>query len=170
MDLGRAQAKFDSEPDEVRMLIAQAHAGTKAAIAELRNLARGIHPAILSDRGLDAALSGLAARAPIRVDVSVELDERPPPAVESIAYFIVAETLANMAKHSGATEASVTLIRDYRGVVVDVWDNGIGGALLSPGGGLSGLADRAATIDGVMVVHSPVGGPTLIRAELPCEW
>ncbi|MEV5500056.1 sensor domain-containing protein [Nonomuraea fuscirosea] len=170
VDLGRAQAKFDSEPDEVRMLIAQAHAGTKAAIAELRNLARGIHPAILSDRGLDAALSGLAARAPIRVDVSVELDERPPPAVESIAYFIVAETLANMAKHSGATEASVTLIRDYRGVVVDVWDNGIGGALLSPGGGLSGLADRAATIDGVMVVHSPVGGPTLIRAELPCEW
>ncbi|GAA3660197.1 sensor histidine kinase [Nonomuraea antimicrobica] len=170
VDLGRAQAKFDTAPEEVRALIAQAHTGTKAAIAELRNLARGIHPAILSDRGLDAALSGLAARAPIRVDVSVELDERPPAAVESIAYFIVAETLANMAKHSSATEASVTVIRDRRGVVVDVWDNGIGGAVVSPGGGLSGLADRAATIDGVLVLHSPVGGHTLVRAELPCEW
>ncbi|MGR6923324.1 sensor histidine kinase [[Actinomadura] parvosata] len=170
VDLGRAQSKFDSDPETVRELIAQAHAGTKAAIAELRDLARGIHPAILSDRGLDAALSGLAARAPIRVDVSVELDERPPPAVESIAYFIVAESLTNLAKHSGATEASVTVIRDGRGVVVDVWDDGIGGAVVVPGGGLSGLADRAATIDGVLVVHSPVGGPTVIRAELPCEW
>ncbi|MFI7697686.1 sensor histidine kinase [Nonomuraea sp. NPDC049480] len=170
VDLGRAQAKFDAEPDEARMLIAQAHAGTKAAIAELRNLARGIHPAILSDRGLDAALSGLAARAPIHVDVSVELEERPPAAVESIAYFIVAESLANMAKHAAATEASVSVFRDRRGVVVDVWDNGVGGALVTPGGGLSGLADRAATIDGVLVVHSPIGGPTIVRAELPCEW
>ncbi|MEV0379101.1 sensor domain-containing protein [Nonomuraea sp. NPDC050643] len=170
VDLGRAQSKFDTDPEEARMLITQAHAGTKAAIAELRNLARGIHPAILSDRGLDAALSGLAARAPIRVDVSVELPERPPAAVESIAYFIVAETLTNMAKHSGATEASVTVLRDHRGVVVDVWDDGLGGALVSPGGGLAGLADRAATIDGVLVLHSPIGGPTLVRAELPCEW
>ncbi|MGP3914590.1 sensor histidine kinase [Nonomuraea sp. 10N515B] len=170
VDLGRAQAKFDAEPEEARMLIAQAHAGTKAAIAELRNLARGIHPAILSDRGLDAALSGLAARAPIRVDVSVELEERPPAAVESIAYFIVAESLANMAKHAAATEASVAVFRDRRGVIVDVWDNGVGGAVVTPGGGLSGLADRAATIDGVLVVHSPIGGPTIVRAELPCEW
>ncbi|MEV0618077.1 sensor domain-containing protein [Nonomuraea sp. NPDC050404] len=170
VDLGRAQSKFDHDPEEVRELIAQAYAGTKAAIAELRNLARGIHPAILSDRGLDAALSGLAARAPIRVDVSVELRERPPAAVESIAYFIVAEALANMAKHSGATEASVTVVREQRGVIVDVWDNGIGGAIVTPGGGLSGLGDRAATIDGVLVVHSPGGGPTLVRAELPCEW
>ncbi|WP_222871279.1 sensor histidine kinase [Nonomuraea sp. PA05] len=170
VDLGRAQSKFDSDPETVRELIAQAHAGTKAAIAELRNLARGIHPAILSDRGLDAALSGLAARAPIRVDVSVELADRPPAAVESIAYFTVAESLANMAKHSGATEASVTVFKDRRGVVVDVWDNGIGGAAVVPEGGLSGLADRAATIDGVLVVHSPMGGPTFIRAELPCEW
>jgi signal transduction histidine kinase len=104
------------------------------------------------------------------VDVSVELDERPPPAVESIAYFIVAESLANMAKHSAATEASVAVIRDRRGVVVDVWDNGIGGAAVVPGGGLAGLADRAATIDGMLLVHSPMGGPTIVRAELPCEW
>ncbi|MGW0804980.1 sensor histidine kinase [Nonomuraea sp. NPDC002799] len=170
VDLGRAQAKFDDDPETARSLIVQAYTGTKAAIAELRNLARGIHPAILSDRGLDAALSGLAARAPIRVDVSVDLAARPPAAVESIAYFIVAETLSNMAKHSGATEASVTVVRDHRGVVVDVWDNGIGGAVITPGGGLSGLADRAATIDGLLVVHSPLGGSTLVRAELPCEW
>ncbi|NUR91262.1 MAG: sensor histidine kinase [Nonomuraea sp.] len=170
VDLGRAQAKFDSDPEEARTLIVQAHTGTKAAIAELRDLARGIHPAILTDRGLDAALSGLAARAPVHVDVSVELTERPPAAVESIAYFIVAETLTNLARHSSATEASVSVFRDAGNVVVDVWDNGIGGALVSPGGGLSGLADRAATIDGVLVVHSPVGGPTIVRAELPCEW
>jgi signal transduction histidine kinase len=170
VDLGRAQAKFDAEPEEVRTLIAQAHAGTRAAIVELRNLARGIHPAILSDRGLDAALSGLAARAPIQVDVLVELHDRPPAAVESIAYFSVAEALTNMAKHSGATEASVNVFRDRRGVIVDVWDNGVGGAVVTPGGGLSGLADRAAGIDGVLVLHSPVGGPTIVRAELPCEW
>ncbi|NUS05585.1 MAG: sensor histidine kinase [Nonomuraea sp.] len=170
VDLGRAQAKFDSDPDEVRTLIEQAHAGTKAAIAELRDLARGIHPAILTDRGLDAALSGLAARAPVHVDVSVELEERPPAAVESIAYFIVAEALTNVARHSGATEASVSVFRDARNVLVDVWDNGMGGAVVTPGGGLSGLADRAATIDGVLVVHSPVGGPTIVRAELPCDW
>ncbi|MCA2221233.1 sensor histidine kinase [Nonomuraea aurantiaca] len=173
VDLGRAQAKLDHAPEEARLLIAQAHSGTKAAIAELRDLARGIHPAILSDRGLDAALSGLAARAPVHVDVVVELDttdERPPPAVESIAYFIVAEALANMAKHSAATEASVRVAKENRQVLVDVWDNGIGGALVSAGGGLAGLADRAATIDGVLVLHSPVGGPTLVRAELPCEW
>ncbi|MFI7464242.1 sensor histidine kinase [Nonomuraea sp. NPDC049646] len=170
VDLGRARAKFDTEPEEARALIVQAHAGTKAAIAELRDLARGIHPAILTDRGLDAALSGLAARAPVHVDVSVELTERPPAAVESIAYFIVAEALANLAKHSGATEASVAVFGGERGVVVDVWDNGIGGAVVTPDGGLSGLADRAATIDGVLVLHSPAGGPTIVRAELPCEW
>jgi signal transduction histidine kinase len=171
VDLGRAQAKLTDDPDAARVLIAQAHTGTKAAIAELRDLARGIHPAILSDRGLDAALSGLAARAPIQVDVSVELTgDRPPAAVESIAYFIVAESLANMAKHSVATEASVRVACERRQVTVDVWDNGIGGALVAPGGGLAGLADRAATIDGLLVLHSPVGGPTLVRAELPCEW
>ncbi|MCK2221723.1 sensor domain-containing protein [Actinomadura sp. ATCC 31491] len=170
VDLGRAQAKFDTDPDEARTLIAQAHTGTKAAIAELRDLARGIHPAILSDRGLDAALSGLAARAPVHVDVNVELSERPPAAVESIAYFTVAEALANLAKHAAATEASVSVFRDGAAVVVDVWDNGVGGALVTPGGGLAGLADRAATIDGVLVVHSPIGGPTMVRAELPCEW
>ncbi|MER7206721.1 sensor domain-containing protein [Streptosporangium sp. NPDC000239] len=170
MDLGRAQVKLDSDPETARRLLAQAHEGAKAAIAELRDLARGIHPAILTDRGLDAALSALAARAPVRAAVSVELAERPPAAVESVAYFVVAEALTNMAKHSGATEASVRVgLRDRR-VSVEVRDNGSGGALARPGGGLAGLADRAATVDGVLGVDSPPGGPTVIRAELPCDW
>jgi len=170
MDLGRAQAKMDSDPQGARELLAQAHAGAKAAIAELRDLARGIHPAILTDRGLDAALSSLAARAPVRVDLSVEVSHRPPPAVESIAYFVVAESLTNMVKHSEATEVSVRVSREGQRVVVEVHDNGVGAAVPRAGGGLAGLADRAATIDGTLSVNSPLGGPTLIRAELPCQW
>ncbi|MEW9532795.1 sensor histidine kinase [Microbispora sp. NPDC049125] len=170
LDLGRAQAKFDDDPETARELLASAHAGTKAAISELRDLARGIYPAILTDRGLDAALSSLAARAPVRVDLSVEITDRPPPAVESIAYFIVAETLSNMAKHSQATQASVSVRRDGTNVVVEIRDNGVGGARAVPGGGLAGLADRAATIDGALFVDSPPGGPTAVRAELPCTW
>ncbi|GAA2885060.1 sensor histidine kinase [Streptosporangium fragile] len=170
MDLGRAQAKMDSDPEGARELLAQAHSGTKAAIAELRDLARGIHPAILTDRGLSAALSSLAARAPVRVDLSVEMSHRPPPAVESIAYFIVAESLTNMAKHAEATEGFVRVSRHGQRVVVEVFDNGVGAAVPRPGGGLAGLADRAATIDGTLSVDSPLGGPTTIRAVLPCEW
>jgi signal transduction histidine kinase len=170
MDLGRAQAKMDSDPQGARELLAQAHTGTKAAIAELRDLARGIYPAILTDRGLSAALSSLAARAPVRVDLSVEVSHRPPAAVESIAYFIVAECLTNMAKHSEATEAFIRVSRQDQRVIVEVYDNGVGAAVPRPGGGLAGLADRAATIDGTLSVDSPLGGPTMIRAELPCEW
>ncbi|MBB2909918.1 signal transduction histidine kinase [Streptosporangium becharense] len=170
MDLGRAQAKLDSDPESARELLAQAHTGTKAAIAELRDLARGIHPAILTDRGLGAALSSLASRAPVRVDLSVEISHRPPPAVESIAYFVVAESLTNMAKHSGATEGSVRVGRHGQRVIVEIVDNGVGAAVPRPGGGLAGLADRAATIDGTLSVDSPPGGPTTVRAELPCEW
>jgi signal transduction histidine kinase len=170
LDLGRARSKFETDPAEARALITQAHEGVKSAIGELRDLARGIYPAILTDRGLDAALSALAARAPVRVEVTVEITERPPPAVESIAYFVVAESLANMAKHAAATEASVRVGRQDDRVVVEVRDNGIGGAVPRPGGGLAGLADRAATIDGTLTVESPPGGPTLVRARLPYEW
>ncbi|MEU4829117.1 sensor histidine kinase [Streptosporangium sp. NPDC023615] len=170
MDLGRAQAKLDSAPEEARELLAQAHRGTKAAIAELRDLARGIHPAILTDRGLNAALSSLASRAPVRVDLSVEISHRPPPAVESIAYFVVAECLTNLARHSEATEAFIRVSRRGQRVVVEVHDDGVGAAVPRPGGGLAGLADRAATIDGTLTVDSPLGGPTTVRAELPCEW
>jgi signal transduction histidine kinase len=171
MDLGRAKAKLDDDPETARQLIELAHAGTKEAIAELRNLARGIYPAILTDRGLDAALSALAGRAPVPVDVEVDLPgDRPPAAVESIAYFVVAESLANVAKYARATRASVRVVRDHHWIIVEISDNGVGGATATPGGGLAGLADRAAGIDGILTVNSPVGGPTVIRADLPCAW
>ncbi|MDL4814412.1 sensor histidine kinase [Actinomadura opuntiae] len=170
MDIGRARAKLDADPEGARALIEQAHAGTREAITELRDLARGIYPAILTDRGLDPALSGLAGRAPVPVEVDVDLPERPPAAVESIAYFIVAEALANVAKYARATRATVRVAREDRWVVVEVTDNGVGGAEARPGGGLSGLADRAATIDGMLIVDSPPGGPTIVRADLPCTW
>ncbi|WP_433328183.1 sensor histidine kinase [Spirillospora sp. CA-294931] len=170
MDIGRARAKLNDDPDGARALIEQAHAGTKEAISELRDLARGIYPAILTDRGLDPALSGLAGRAPVPVEVDVDLPERPPAAVESIAYFIVAESLANIAKYARATRASVRVVREDAWVVVEIIDNGVGGAVAGPDGGLAGLADRAATIDGMLIVDSPPGGPTIIRADLPCSW
>ncbi len=170
MGLGRARSKMESDPDGAAELIAEAHADAKLAISELRDLARGIYPSVLGDRGLDAALSALAAKCPIPVDVSVDVEPRPSTAVESTAYFTVAEALTNIAKHAGATQAAVRVTRTENSVVVEVTDNGHGGAQVRPGGGLAGLADRAATIDGVVVVVSPIGGPTVIRTELPCAW
>src|SRR5206468_10598705 len=136
-----------------RTLIEQAHAGAREAIVELRNLARGIYPAILTDRGLDPALSALAARAPVPVGVTVDLPTRPPAAVESIAYFIVAEALSNIAKYARATRATIEVTRDGQWVIVEITDNGVGGAGAQSGGGLAGLADRAATIDGILTVN-----------------
>ncbi|MEU4803022.1 sensor domain-containing protein [Actinosynnema sp. NPDC023587] len=170
MGLGRARGKLDTDPEAAAVLIAEAHADAKLAISELRDLARGIYPSVLGDRGLDPALSSLAAKCPIPVDVSVDVEPRPPTAVESAAYFTVAEALTNIAKHAGATRAAVHVTRTENSVVVEVTDNGHGGAQVRAGGGLAGLADRAATIDGVVVVVSPVGGPTVIRTELPCAW
>ncbi|CRK61921.1 putative two-component system sensor kinase [Alloactinosynnema sp. L-07] len=174
MGLGRAKGKLDADPELARTLIDEAHADAKLAVAELRDLARGIYPAVLGDRGLDAALSSLAAKCPVPVEVTVTVEPRPPAAVESTAYFIVGECLTNIAKHAQAEYASVRVWRETRSmgdeVVVEITDNGIGGADVRPGGGLSGLADRAATIDGVMTVVSPLGGPTVIRADLPCVW
>jgi signal transduction histidine kinase len=170
MTLGRAKKKLEDDPDSARQLIDEAHADAKLAVAELRDLARGIYPAVLGDRGLDAALSALAARCPVPVDVLVDVSPRPPTAVESTAYFIVAEALTNVAKYSTATSVKAVVRRDGDSVVVQVSDDGAGGAVLKPGGGLAGLADRAATIDGVMTVHSPAGGPTIVTAELPCAW
>jgi signal transduction histidine kinase len=170
MDIGRARAKMENDPDGARLLIEQAHSGTRAAISELRDLARGIYPAILTDRGLDAALSALAARAPVPVSISVDLPERPPAVVESIAYFTVAEALTNVAKYAQATQAAVQVVRQGDEVTVEIRDDGQGGASLVHGGGLAGLADRAATIDGALTVDSPPGGPTIVRAVLPCSW
>jgi signal transduction histidine kinase len=170
LDIGRARGKLDADPEGARRLIEQAHTGARAAIAELRQLARGIYPAILTDRGLDAALSSLAARSPVPVHLDVRLEERPPAAVESIAYFVVAEALTNVAKYARASRVAVEVAREDGEVVVEVRDDGAGGAEVRPGGGLSGLADRAATIDGRLTVSSPEGGPTVVRAVLPCSW
>lgn len=170
ISLGRAKNKLDEDPVAARGLIDEAHADAKLAVSELRDLARGIYPAVLADRGLDAALSAQAAKSPVPVDVQVDVEPRPPAAVETTAYFIVGETLTNIAKHSGATRAEVKVWRSDDKVIVEITDNGKGGAELQPGGGLAGLADRAATIDGVLTAVSPVGGPTVIRADLPCTW
>ncbi|GLY71058.1 sensor histidine kinase [Amycolatopsis taiwanensis] len=170
ISLGRAKNKLNDDPVAARGLIDEAHADAKLAVSELRDLARGIYPAVLADRGLDAALSAQAAKSPVPVDVQVDVEPRPPAAVETTAYFIVGETLTNIAKHSGATQAEVKVWRSDDKVVVEITDNGKGGAELRPGGGLAGLADRAATIDGVLTAVSPPGGPTVIRADLPCTW
>ena len=171
MTLGRAKSKLSgSDNAALAALIDEAHADAKLAVSELRDLARGIYPAVLADRGLDAALSSLAAKSPVAVDVEVNVDPRPPAAVETTAYFIVGESLTNIAKHADAKQIQVKVHRAEDKVVVEVTDDGKGGAELRAGGGLAGLADRAATIDGVITVFSPLGGPTVIRADLPCEW
>jgi signal transduction histidine kinase len=169
MELGRAKAKLTDDVDAARELVDQAHAEAKAALTELRDLVRGVHPPVLTDRGLDAALSGLAARCPVEVDVQVALNVRPRPAVEAVAYFVVAEALTNVAKHSRASHATVVVEgHGYPGSLhVVVSDDGIGGAD-AHGAGLTGLADRVAGVDGRLTVESPSGGPTIISAVLPC--
>jgi signal transduction histidine kinase len=169
MELGRAKAKFGDDVDAAAELVDRAHAEAKAALTELRDLVRGVHPPVLTDRGLDAALSGLAARCPVPVDIKVEVPVRPRPAVEAVAYFVVAEALTNIAKHARASSARVVVEGyGYPGTLnVMISDDGIGGA--NPNGaGLRGLADRVAGVDGRLTVESPPGGPTIIAVVLPC--
>jgi len=167
MELGRAKAKFASDPDAAASIVGQAHEQAKEALAELRNLVRGVHPPVLTDRGLDAALSGLAALSPVPVTVRVDLPARPPASVEAIAYFVVAEALTNIAKHAKASHAEVTVTRSGDLLSLVIADDGAGGA--DPAGqGLSGLAARVAGVDGRLTVTSPSGGPTSVQAVLPC--
>jgi signal transduction histidine kinase len=171
MNLGMARAALGDEvPPAARKVIEQAHDDAVEALAGLRELVRGLHPAVLSDRGLDAALSGLVARAPLPVRIRVDVAPRCAPSIEAIAYFMVSEALTNIARHARATHAEVTVERAGGRLRVVVTDDGCGGA--SPGAdgtGLRGLAQRAAAVDGRLRVHSPAGGPTTITAELPCE-
>jgi signal transduction histidine kinase len=167
MDLGMAREKLATEPADAEALMVEAHEKAKRALVELRDLARGIHPAVLSDRGLDAALSALAAGSPVPVDVDVEIEERLPPAVEGAAYFVVAESITNAAKHSGASAVRLHVAREGGALVVEVADDGAGGADPA-GGGLRGLRSRVEALDGRLSVASPHGGGTLVRAELPC--
>ncbi|HZI39601.1 MAG TPA: sensor histidine kinase [Acidimicrobiia bacterium] len=168
MNLGMAKDKFDKDPSAARALLDEAHADAKQAMVELRNLARGIHPAVLSDRGLDAALSSLAGKAPVPVSVEVWVPDRPPAAIETTAYYVVAEALTNIAKHAGASQAAVTVARQNGHLKVVVTDDGIGGADAARGTGLSGLVDRVTAVDGTVRLSSPVGGPTILTVELPC--
>jgi signal transduction histidine kinase len=168
MDLGLAQQKLDSDPEQARHLMAEAREGASAALVELRDLARGIRPALLAERGLGEAVRAFAARAPVPASVTAELgDARLPEPVESAAYFVVAEALANVAKHAGAKRATVSLVRRGDSLEVLVVDDGHGGA--NPdGAGLKGLRARVEALDGTLGVASPAGGPTMLRVELPC--
>ena len=172
MDLGMAKEKMAEDPAAASGLVEEAHTEAKLVLSEIRDLVRGIHPVILTDRGLDPALSALAGRSRIPVAADVRLEDRLPEAVETTAYFVVTEALSNAAKHSGASEASVAVWREQAPedrLVVEVSDDGAGGASLVAGGGLSGLADRLSALDGWLFVRSPRGGPTLLRAEIPLD-
>jgi signal transduction histidine kinase len=158
---------WGKRPDADRELVEQALADARAAVEELRELAAGIHPAVLSQRGLDAALESLAMRATVPVEVEAGLDERFPAAVESAAYFTVAEGLTNVAKYANATHATVSASRDDGELVVAVRDDGVGGATLGGGSGLRGLEDRVGAVGGTLEVHSPEGEGTVLRARIP---
>lgn len=169
MNLGRARARYDDDPDAARVLLDEAHADAKHALVELRDLARGLHPAVLTDRGLDAALSGLAGRSPVPVTLDVAVEPRCNPTIEAIAYFVVSEALANIAKYSGASRADIVARRSADRLHLTIRDDGVGGAIAHPGSGLTGLADRVGGVDGSLRIDSPVGGPTILTVELPCE-
>ncbi|KNB50059.1 sensor histidine kinase [Streptomyces caatingaensis] len=167
MGLGLAKEKVLEDPEAAAKMVDEAHGEVKLALQELRDLARGIHPAVLTDRGLDAALSSLAGRCTVPVAVQVDLGSRPAPAVEGIAYFTVSELLQNVSKHSRARTARVEVWRAGDRLLLQVRDDGQGGATTTGGSGLAGLAERLGSVDGLLAVDSPAGGPTTITAELP---
>jgi signal transduction histidine kinase len=170
LELGRAQHHFDTRPEAVREILADAIAQTQEALEELRALSRGIAPPILADRGLRAALTALAARSAVPVELDVgPLDGRLDAAVETPAYFVIAEALTNVAKHSQASTCAVGLRHAAGTLRVWVTDNGVGGAALEKGHGLRGLDDRLRAAGGRLRVTSPDGGPTTVDAELPCR-
>nr|WP_269810870.1 histidine kinase [Kineosporia rhizophila] len=171
MDLGLAKDRLNRDPQGARDLMDKAHSAAKEAVVEMRQVARGIHPPILTDRGLDAALSALAASAPVPVSVQTVLPTRPDPTVEAIAYFCVSEGLTNVAKHARARQARVLVSAVGEWLRIEVEDDGVGGAQPGSGEGggtgLRGLADRVAAIDGAVHLSSPAGGPTVLTIHLP---
>ncbi|MFE3558252.1 sensor histidine kinase [Streptomyces sp. NPDC059193] len=169
MGLGLAKEKLLEDPEGAAAMVDEAHGEVKLALQELRDLARGIHPAVLTDRGLDAALSSVAARCVVPVKVAVDLPARPAAAIEGIAYFVVSELLQNVSKHAGpdARGASVEVWRAGERLLIRVTDDGRGGADASRGSGMAGLAERLGAVDGVFVVDSPEGEGTVVTAELP---
>jgi signal transduction histidine kinase len=167
MNLGMAREKLQADTDpELRELVDAAHQGAKDALADLRNLARGIHPPAL-DNGLPDALATLAATSVIPAELTADIPQRPAPAIETIGYFCAAELLANAVKHSGANKISIELAGRGETLVLRVTDDGAGGANQALGGGLAGLAQRVRTVDGQLDVASPAGGPTQVTVTLP---
>ena len=169
MTLGLAREQIDTDPESAKELVAEAHTSTKAAITELRQLARGIYASVLDDRGLDAALSALAARSHVPVQLDVRLPGRCSRDAEAAVYFAIAESLTNAAKHSRASECRVIVrVRDEGALWARVEDNGIGGASVLPGGGLDGVRNRVLAAGGTTRLDSPNGGPTTLEVSVPC--
>jgi len=167
LELGMLEEELGAEGD-ARVRLAQAKQEIAISLGELREVAQGIHPAVVSGHGLAVALEQLAARAPVPVRLTVEMDERLPESVEVAAYFLVSETLANVAKHACASVATIAINRESERVVIEVVDDGVGGADTECGSGLRGLADRVEALDGWLRIWSPSGGGTRVRAEIPC--
>jgi signal transduction histidine kinase len=158
---------WDAQPDASRAAVDRALDNARAAVEELRELASGIHPAVLSQRGLDAALESLATRAPLPVELDLGLSQRLPSAVETAAYFVVAEALTNVAKYAAATHARVAVRRENGAAVVEISDDGVGGADAAAGTGLRGLGDRVGALDGTIELDSRPGAGTRLRARIP---
>jgi signal transduction histidine kinase len=169
MDLGMAKEQMDTNPAAAARMVEQAHGEVKVALEELRNLARGIHPAILTERGLGAALANISGRCTVPVTVHVDLPVRPSAAVEGLLYFTTAELLTNISKHSAARAAIVTVTRHDRTIELTVQDDGRGGATAGSGTGITGLAERVRAMDGTFTLTSPHGGPTIAQVRLPWQ-
>jgi signal transduction histidine kinase len=175
MDLSSVERRLGDDPAAARELLAQARTQAAEALAELRELSRGIAPPILADRGLEAALAAITARSPAPTTLDVELGQGPRPTavIENAAYYVVCEALTNIAKHAAASSAAVRVSKAPGAagstvLRVQVQDNGVGGADLAKGHGLAGLLDRVTGLDGTLLLESPVGGPTTLVAEIPC--
>ncbi|MBT2224364.1 sensor histidine kinase [Nonomuraea sp. NEAU-A123] len=159
---------METDPDQAKALMREAQAGATTSLTELRELVKGINPPVLNERGLIDAVRALALDSPLETAVSADVQLRLDPPIESALYFGVAELLTNAAKHAHATRARIFIIRDDTDIVVEVEDNGRGGAGVRAGGGLAGLHRRLAVFDGTLEITSPAGGPTRARMMLPC--
>ncbi|TWD75261.1 signal transduction histidine kinase [Kribbella amoyensis] len=169
MNLGMAEEMVARDPAQAAALLTEARESASTALAELRDLVRGIHPPVLADRGLEGAVKALAISCPFKVDVSFDLPGRPPAPVESAAYFAIAEALANTVKYAAATNAWIQVSYEQEKLHLLVGDDGVGGATVVTGGGLYGIERRLAAFDGTLTLVSPTGGPTTVIMELPCE-
>jgi signal transduction histidine kinase len=170
MNLGLAEQLMDSDPNQAKGLLADARVHAGEALSDLRDLVRGIHPPVLADRGLEAAIRALVVTLPIPVEVTMDLPRGTvPDPVESALYFAVAESIANVVKHSGANKAWIRVENTVDTLSVVIGDDGRGGADVDRGSGLAGICRRLAAFDGTLSVVSPQGGPTILRMDIPCE-